>query len=773
MNHTNRTKFTNWVFLLLTILFVPNLNLCADESKPDILTIGNAAKIRMDFSGGGITGLTLQTADMHAAGAGFSIRDVMNNQSEQVTGQYTSNGNESVRFSGLAPTLGIALTAVFTARNEAIYADVQINDKQKSDRAIDVTFTIKISGHSWKFCNLWVDNPTHTEAVPSGGGANQIDNLFGGLQISQIPFGACIGTQKIGVMLAHSMREPRCNAYRFSASSPETGSLSITTALGLAAETKIPHHADYSFVITGFKEDEAINAEGSRAAMTEYYRIFPECFEHNLTDYPGAWAIWISRENLNLAKQAGMGTNQIESEGLAVSNSASFNSFVIDNAKAGLRALFYSEPWGIWHPFEPGWLDSHITNETGVNAFCSSVNTDDVKKYLQGDANDITHTADRFPGGLKRKDIVQIIDNTVIERKPGIWGIQSGIYNGFPWSVNEDRKNYQGTIIFTNSDPDLPEPNRWTLTWGEKTQNGLIAKTLDDGNITVPAGVYLDSEVYGLGWHLFNYRRSHWTYADVPLAYEKGSDGVVRPALPMLLSNSEFLRKNQDEAHRRNWCVASNTWHPLVQFIVGFTDMVGAGEHAENTFQSQTAYRTFRFLSYRKPVSVMDYVLDFHEFPVNQETVNNIFEPRCNYYLLYGIYPGTANQWNNSEKINALLALLEKYGNLTRAINVAGWQPFTAAAVEGSMAEQLLVERWGNNINNGVYFTVRAKDKDISGNAVLSANMSVLNPNNAELTVEELVDNSNVITETSQDGRLRLSFNIPANRTLLFKISKK
>jgi hypothetical protein len=756
----------HYIIISLTVFVLTCLiSDCFYTAEAGEIVIGNRNGVKLTFSEtGSITSITVRETDLFATERrnGFSIRDVVANHSVPVEGHFTRQNNGNVLFNGNTADLGIELNATFSDSNGVIFVDVTVTDKLHKDRAIDAVFTMAFKGESWQFGNIWHSNSTLTENVTPGRGANQIDPI-NGIDVSQIPLGACLCPQT-GIALAHSMKSPRFNAYKFFVTSNNTGVLSLTTALGLAAETvKFPYQARYSFALFGFAPEA-----GMRAAMAEYYRIFHDCFEHNFGDYSGGWALHIPQNNLKLAKRAGMGTNQKEFDYLAARDPTALVKEITDNTVAGLRILAYCEPWGIWHPFPKGWIDTHRIDKLGL---VSSIDPTTLRNFLQNDANDKTHTADRFPGKLKRADIVKIIENTAIEPQPDSWGITYHTKD-FPWATNQDRKTFEGAVILANSDPDLPSPNRWDLTWGPQSQVGLVARMIEEHGGTESIGVYLDSEAFGLGWGNFNYRRDHWIHTDVPLSYARDPKKQIRPALPMALSNLEFLRKNYDEAHRRGWCVAGNTWHPVVQFSVAYLDFVGAGEHWENTFQPQTDYRIFRFLAYRKPVSTMDYVLHFSTVPPTEEIIKTVHEPRCNYLLLYGIFPGTANAWNQPKKIALILPVMEKYAELIRTINLAGWQPLTVAKIEGEMVNQVLVERWGNNPENGLYFTIRAKNDDVpAGQMCLTFDTNSLKVGD-RFTATELVDGK-IVTTTIKDGKATLTFDLPAKRTLLIALRPK
>jgi hypothetical protein len=118
------------------------------------------------------------------------------------------------------------------------------------------------------------------------------------------------------------------------------------------------------------------------------------------------------------------------------------------------------------------------------------------------------------------------------------------------------------------------------------------------------------------------------------------------------------------------------------------------------------------------------------------------------------------------------MSVLEKYSGLIRRINLAGWEPLTEATVEGELANQVLLERWGGENADELYFTIRAKNNLVpAGNARLIFNANKLGVDE-NLIAFELVDNQTIATKII-NGNACLTFTLPKDRTLLIHLCKK
>ena len=94
-------------------------------------------------------------------------------------------------------------------------------------------------------------------------------------------------------------------------------------------------------------------------------------------------------------------------------------------------------------------------------------------------------------------------------------------------------------------------------------------------------------------------------------------------------------------------------------------------------------------------------------------------EPRLNTYLQYGIFAGTANSWNQPEKVALLIPAMKRYARWTLMLNEAGWEEIPNVALSGGAAGKVLVERWGNHPEKGLYYTLRNRPPH-NGNVTLA-----------------------------------------------------
>ena len=79
--------------------------------------------------------------------------------------------------------------------------------------------------------------------------------------------------------------------------------------------------------------------------------------------------------------------------------------------------------------------------------------------------------------------------------------------------------------------------------------------------------------------------------------------------------------------------------------------------------------------------------------------------------LFFGIWPGTGNGWGNSDLVESIRPLYQKYMPLFKAISEAGYEPVTEAY---SNDEYCKIERFGNLDKENLYFTIRNYKPDRS-----------------------------------------------------------
>ena len=732
--------------------------------------LGQLNAAGLDLTSGGLTlkaepsgelsGLLVDNRE-YLAGAQqpFSAFDAATGEQESFSGTFSRNQRGELLFRGEAPKLKLeAVYAPLPGRN-AFLVRTELRDLTSGDRTVRLQYDLALKAAQWRFGSNWDRSPDGAIACHPGNSYSQIE-MLNGMPVSQPPW-LLADDGSTGIMLAHSMMKPRFFSYTMHCSKEKEATLSWQVPLGLSPATaKFPGRAELEFLLGSF--DGRYSARGG---MQAYYDAFPEIYRSRLQDR-GAWALWIPGETLNTAKKCGMLLNQREWDLDFHSNPEQAVKLWKDTQAAGLKVLLYSEPWGVYMPFPPNWIDQNSTGPA-PSSYQTAADTGKMKALFRQDAGDRS-PSDRFPGTLTRDDIVKIVENCAIEYTPqGDWRLNAYGKGGFIW--DGPRKDRDTGLLILNCDPDLPRPNRTNITW-EQARYGYIFEQAEKYGLKVD-GLYLDSELFFAGWNEFNFRRDHWQYADVPLTYTV-RDGKPLPAQHMSLANHDFLVWNRNEADKRGLFVAGNVWNPLIQFIVPYVDMVGVGEHwdakPENFAGMINEFKVFRTYSGNKLLSTMDYVLNFGGgVPETPEAVEKVMEPRLNTCLMYGIWPGTANAWKFPEKVAMLVPLFERYVPIFDAITAAQWQVIPRMKVSGDGADTIFRERWGKTPAEGLFFTLHNPDAEAK-TVTLEWDLSDFGGKDFS-SITEMVGRKKVEFRL-KNGKATAKLEIPARRTVALEI---
>ncbi len=706
---------------------------------------------------GAMIGLEFRQSPLLAEGtfSGFTITDAETGRTERVKGQMAYDDDGAI-FIGRAAELGVELTAGLIQHDaDATDIYVEVFDPTLRDRALTVSFSIALAESDWSFGNTWGDH-SWAQKTYSGRGYSQYDDLSGHM-VSVLPLGA-VSDGDNGVAIAHSMLDPRFVSYHFNVDGNGVGVLTADVHVGLAADTaRFPGRAFFALTLFSFQPKD-----GFRSALSRYYDLFPDCFWHD-SKYEGAWALWVSE--LGAAKECGIGYNQCEYEYLK-------SDMFAKNKEAGLFSAQYSEPWGYWMPLPKGWGKEHLSTEKKNFALNHPLITADYKALLEKDLGDEAE-ADRFPG-ITRDFAVRALENTVIWRNPdGEWSFNCNY--AFHWG-KRGAEGCEGIIVLADSNPEIPSPNRWDVQMNQIHYAEKMAAEAG-GRVDV---VYLDSLVYMLGWNEYSFRRDLWQYTDVPLTWAV-VNGKAMPASHQSLNNAMFLRRHWDFCRENRYLSMGNSWSPVVQYCIPWLDILGAGEHSSRESLPPLAdFATMRVLSKDKPISTMDYVLSFAD--VSGETV----EKRINYLLIYGVYSGTANAWNNPDVIAKFAPAMKKYAPILKAVNEAGYQVETKVGISGKRSGNILVERWGTSPETGLYLTCRNTSKQeaevvltFKESDFLGLSSAVQHaPNQAMMEeaarkkiseVSELVDGNEIVMEKNGETTT-LRFTLPAERTQVINL---
>lgn len=198
-------------------------------------------------------------------------------------------------------------------------------------------------------------------------------------------------------------------------------------------------------------------------------------------------------------------------------------------------------------------------------------------------------------------------------------------------------------------------------------------------------GVYLDTlECYEA---FFNYRRSHWAFAEDPLTF----DWRRRPAMHQVFSHTGYARRLASDLRPRDKVIFANCT-PRYPFTAPWVDAMGdegSWKHGETWSPKDDAYFNFvRFMCGAKPYGLLQYS-DLTE----EEQARYV--QRC---LFYGVFPSNqADQngswyWVNPYVVARHEQVFKRYMPVIRDVAQAGWEPLTWARGDD---DAIWTERFG------------------------------------------------------------------------------
>lgn len=445
---------------------------------------------------------------------------------------------------------------------------------------------------------------------------------------------------------------------------------------------------------------------GMRAALKQYYAIYPEAFKKRVTT-EGVWLPFTALrsipnwEDFGFAFHETAWNNSDEMDGKSLPN-------ILSDKGTGVLSFQYTEPWDIQLPI--------LTKDIPYNTLISD-------KMIPSEHQ-------------------QYLKNSAIEDKNGLWQTRRLETPWFTsgWAVS----------ITTNCDPDLEGVNRYQYVKQDEITPAV--------NMNVD-GIYFDSMEWN--WHHdLNYRQEHFKYTDYPLSFSKN---VARPAIWNFTSEFEFMKKIADEMHSQGKLVMGNGhgWNP---FAAANLDLFGAELSWYSTGDHNTEALDFkRAISFQKPiVFLLNEGLNdkaFTDFPFKGYEI--YFEK----LLAYGFFPSFFSvnassdpYWKDAEKIENGRPFFKKYIPIIKQIAGAGWEPITEAVCN---VESVRIERFGEV--GKLFFTVRNNgNKDVQ--CIVSLDLEELNIV-GKFSAIEMVGAQQIKVDKN-----KLKLAIPANRTQVIQI---
>jgi len=223
-------------------------------------------------------------------------------------------------------------------------------------------------------------------------------------------------------------------------------------------------------------------------------------------------------------------------------------------------------------------------------------------------------------------------------------------------------------------------------------------------------GTYLDS--YEMGAMELNFRRDHFTCADIPLVFQRAT---YQPCRLFIFQTYEFEREIAKRMHEQGKLLFANAVLWNFAFPTHLLDVLGtevnwlpAGEYRPDD-DAIMNYR--RALSYRKPYCLL---MNTNYEKFDKQLVERYFK-RC---LFYAIFPGFFDEeaaskdpyWTSPRKwYERDRQLFKQYLPLIISIAQAGWEPITHAL---SDKETIYVERYGRVEEENLHFTIFNNGKE-------------------------------------------------------------
>lgn len=603
---------------------------------------------------------------MSTAYSGFLVRDIA--AESDVLAFETADSTRGVHtITGWQPQLGLSLTADFTAHVDHIAVEGVIRDEEHrpEGRCVQLSFALPVDAAGW----MWGDNIQCARPIRTGESAAVYRDLGAPIGRHCLKPGseemwltvwdwdseprtlspvASAASDETGLCLAASMEFPQYYILEYNGS---TRQYVITFLLGIVPQA--PDAARFRFIL--YKSDAP--EWGFRAAMEKYARIYPEAYQVREKDQ----GLWVAA--IDMGKVEGVEDFHFKFKEETIGYYTRPYGEV--EKEHGVLGLQYIEP-GDW------WCRNMTVerNEANIQAWIRGLAAkEDSETTRQATANAICQNHDQN-------------------------GKLSWYPTDAPWSRN-------GAQVHINANPALPgKYNFYSVYFCDRMWQKLFHPA--EG---VPFdGIYLD-ELSGWWRGNANFNTAHYQYTTVPLTY---SPYYKKPMLHRASTTWEFTHKLASELHAMGHHLFANKCPDKDNFYTPLVDGMGTEmtaltgtEYDPQNIDQLSMWRTF---SYQKPYCIL---LSNDCTVFDCEMFDKYFQ-RC---LAFGIFPCPHGDYSDKspyfageKKVyNRDRHIWQKYMPVLRTIANAGWEPVTLAK---TAAEGVLLERFGQDAQTGVYLTV-------------------------------------------------------------------
>ncbi len=644
----------HWAFWLLLC--------CVQGLWAEDLTLRTADGLLLEFTPDGMMkAVVLDGTRLGAEGGGLYIKDVapeaeparMNHRSRAYPGApargvLTPTTDGGLRLTASLPEEGLTVEVRYRAFPHYIRLDCQIENVSARERALIAYFRLPldlVGARWWRNLQEWepIDaakrylNPYMT---------HQAYRPWASTSMFTAVTGFPVGEGGGGLSLVVPMEAPRW----FRTTYEKPFGYQVEVELGLSPLTrKFPNRASFSALL--YRVDPRW---GLRSTVERYYQFFPDYFVRRI-EKGGTWYFDHPEEPLERALK--------EPEDFALRFKETYVWSNEDTRAHGILTMKYMEPWCDHYCGTEEWMRKQAQDLPANNLWAPSGKSQPIRVQAQA----LLISGVRLPDG-------------------SLWGPNHAEFRnrnpadlakvyGKHWPqvkqvLETDTNEGYGCRYPTNPDIELPGMCRGksVLQYEVYNQWGRKPQRPED----VYDGIYYDSTSgWWTGWHLNNFNREHFPYADFPLIFDPKTG---QAALLHGLSCIEFLRYLTEKMRGEGWVTMGNSGPGLfINFCAPYLDMMGAGEafvrgdYAGRWLQRSVAGT--KPLSYLKNPDITD--RDFHE---------------C---LPFAVYPGGPTKPADWERLRPLY---RRFIPFLDRLDRAGWQPVPCAQVQ---PEALFVERFG------------------------------------------------------------------------------
>ncbi|MFH1717668.1 MAG: hypothetical protein ABIF19_09980 [Planctomycetota bacterium] len=542
------------------------------------------------------------------AAEGFQFRDV-------------AADSDFVRFE--RSVSGIELDYRMLQTGGATFFDVTICDTTGEDRAVTLVYAIPVPAQE---C-LWLQDPRQSSPVVPGREYVTAGRSSAGAngRLSRFPF-AAVAANGRGVGLGIDMAQPAFFRVGYNAG---TGELFIAYDIGLAPEKP---KARLRFCKFNFDPKW-----GFRAALAQYYEIFPDQFRGR-TQEQGLWMPFAKISDVNDWQDFGFKFKEGNNE-------------TAWDDEHGMITFRYTEPmtWWMRMPKDmPRTLEAALAE---ARRFADEKADPRAKALFTSGFHD---RKGQFPAQMQDTP----------------W------CDGAVWSINS-MPNVAGDVT------DFK--NEWNPELREKLYGPQAKGNLD--------GEYIDSSE-GYVTEELDFRREHFAVAETPLTFSFDTRQV---AILRGLIVFEYIRAIAQDVHSMDKLMMANSTPYRLCWLVPLLDVVGT----ETDWNQNRTWRPMSDddLLYRRSLCKGKPYCFLMNTPFENFS-HELVEKYMKRSLAYGVFPGffshNASQghyFTRPELYERDRDLFKKYVSLCKLVAEAGWEPVTLAR---SNDDHVYVERFGD-----------------------------------------------------------------------------